>query len=298
MHHDVASPAHDPRQQVPSGSSRTKSPWVAAAAALVVVGVALGLSHRFTSHPSVARGASAGRTTPALVASRSTSTTTAHQSGPTGRAAPALPGSFSGSAIPAVHGGPAGRLDVIFTGAPYPQGAATIVPVEVLNATKHDVSHIVVSGPAISGATVVASGSSDYVQPALLAPGQVAFGIVAYYAHALPGGTTFDMSASGSKGASSAANLKVVRAAYASSAPMGPSVVGTVTNTDSHAVKEPIETDLYCFGTNGALLSVSSGFVAGHKDLAPGAVGSYAIAVRGPAACTGDFLVGSSGFTS
>ena len=270
---------------------------MAAAAVLVAICAVLLLSHRSPSHSTAVGGAAEG-TTSTSVTSRAAPSATAHPVESRVGAAPALPRSLSGSAIPAVHGGPAGRLDVIFTGAPYPQGAATIVPVEVLNATKHDVSHIVVSGPAMSGATVVASGSSDYVQPALLAPGQVAFGIVAYYAHALPGGTTFDMSASGSKGASSAANLKVVQAAYASSAPMGPSVVGTVTNTDSHAVKEPIETDLYCFGTNGALLSVSSGFVAGSKDLAPGDAGSFAIAVRGPTACTSDFLVGSSGSTS
>ena len=64
----------------------------------------------------------------------------------------------------------------------------------------------------MSGATVVGSGDSQDVQPAVLDSGQVAFGIV-YFSQTLPAGTTFNFTVSTSS-FSSRANAKVVQANY------------------------------------------------------------------------------------
>jgi len=284
-----------------SESSMRKWPWIVGAAALtalVAIGAALGLTRGSQPHKesTAARKAPATATTSTTVAIQATTTTA--QSGSSPEVTPALPKSFAGGGLPAVHAGPAGRLDVIFIGTPYSEGSDTVVPVEVLNATGGDVSYVDISGPAMSGSTVVGSGDSQHVQPAILAPKEVAFGAVVYHVAALPSGTTFDLSAKASSDLLSVANVKVVQANYApAGANGGPGVAGSVTNTNSTTIKGPIEADLYCFGPTGAFLSVSSGVAAGGNDLPAGSTGSYSIGIKGPAACTSDFLVGSSGFT-
>jgi len=285
-----------------SESSRRKWPWAVAVAALMVlvaIGAALGLSRGPQPHKesTAVRKGPASATTATSVANRVTTTTA--QSGSSPEVTPALPKSFAGGGLPAVHAAPAGRLDVIFIGTPYSEGTDTVVPVEVLNGTGRDVSYVDISGPAMSGSTVLGSGDSEHVQPAILAPKEVAFGAVVYHVAALPSGTTFDLSAKASSDLLSVANVKVVQANFApASANSGPGVAGSVTNTNASTIKGPIETDLYCFGPTGAFLSVSSGVAAGGNDLPPGSTGSYSINIKGPAACTSDFLVGSSGFTS
>jgi len=59
-------------------------------------------------------------------------------------------------------------------------GDGTIVPVEVWNGTSQTVSGVDISGPAMSGSTVVGSGDSQDVEPGVLAPSEVAFGMVFY----------------------------------------------------------------------------------------------------------------------
>lgn len=148
----------------------------------------------------------------------------------------------------------------------------------------------------MSGITVVGSGDSQDVEPGVLAPDEMAFGMV-FYSQDLPAGATFNLTATGSNDVPDVINVKVVQANYSGSGGIaGPGVVGTITNTSSANVTAPVETDLYCFDSTGALQTVNSGFMSGNGGLAPGASDSYSIDIEGPAGCTSDFLVGSSGY--
>jgi hypothetical protein len=210
---------------------------------------------------------------------------------------PTVPSTFGGNAQPALATGKSGSLDVTFVGAAYSLGSGdgTIVPVEVLNATSQSVGGVDISGPAMSGSSVVGSGDSQDVEPAVLAPGEVAFGMV-FYTQDLPPGSTFNLTASANQ-TTNYADAKVVQANYSATGGLaGPAVVGTVSNPGAGAISSPIPTDLYCFDATGTLQSVSEDFVAGDAGLAPGATGSYSIDVEGPSPCT-TFLVGSSGST-
>jgi hypothetical protein len=155
-----------------------------------------------------------------------------------------------------------------------------------------------ISGAAMSGSTVVGSGDSQNVQPGVLAPSQVAFGMV-FFTQALPSGTTFNLTANGSTDLSNASNAQVVQANYSASGGLGgASVVGSVTNPGTVSISSPVETVLYCFDATGALLNVTDGFVDGNSDLAPGATGSYHIDIGtdssgNPLPCP-TYLVGSS----
>jgi hypothetical protein len=194
--------------------------------------------------------------------------------------------------------GKPGALDVIFVGTPYSlsSSSGTIVPVEVLNATRSVASGIDIAGPAMSGANVIGSGDSQNVQPAIVQPGEVAFGMV-FFSQQIPVGSSFSFSATSSSELSLYANAKVVQANYsATGGTIGPGIVGTVTNSGTAAITYPIEADLYCFSSTGVLQSTWGGFVSGMADLTPGATGSYSIDIEGPSPCT-SFLVGSGGHT-
>ncbi len=212
-----------------------------------------------------------------------------------------VPQSFGGTAHPKLYSGPPGHLKVTFVGTPYSLGAAdgTVVPVEVWNGTSQTISGLDISGPAMSGTTVVGSGDSQDVEPGVLASGQTAFGMV-FYSQNLHGGSTFKLTATASSGASDYANVTVEQANYSASGGLdGPGIVGTVTNHSTVSMSNPIPTDLYCFSSSGVLLSVSEDFVAGNGNLAPGAAGSYSVSLPTDAAgntmpCP-TFLVGSSG---
>ena len=212
---------------------------------------------------------------------------------------PKLPQTFAGNAVPALHSEPSGQLSVAFVGTPYSLGSGdgTMVPVEVFNGTDQSVAQVDVSGAASSGSAVVGSGDSQDVEPAVLAPGEVAFGMV-FYTQDLPAGVTFTLTATGSNETSNVVNIKVVQANYSGTGGIaGSGVVGSVMNPSSTNVNAPVQTDLYCFSPTGTLQSVNGGFMAGNGGLPPGASGSYSIDIEGPAPCTSDFLVGSSGYT-
>lgn len=213
-----------------------------------------------------------------------------------------MPPSFGGTAHPTFSSGASGALDVIYVGTAYSLGSGdgTIVPVEVWNGTSESMTSVDISGPAMSGSTVIGSGDSQDVEPGLLAPGDVAFGMV-FYTQNVPSGTTFNLTANGSTDTSFAVNAQVVQANYSASGGGfgGAAVVGTVRNPGTSTISAPIPTDLYCFSATGALLNVSEDFVAGDAPLAPGATGSYSIDVPTPIGgsqlpCP-TFLVGSSG---
>jgi hypothetical protein len=266
---------------------------VAVALALVIGGIVLG-----TSGSTTKSATSTTETTSGSTAGTGAETTTPPTTAAAPAATPSVPPSFGGTAHPTLTAGTPGTLDVTYVGTAYSQGSGTIVPVEVWNGTSQSVKGIDIAGSAMSGPTVVGSGSSQDVQPALLDPGQVAFGMV-YFSQSFPSGTTFNLKATGSS-YSSRTNAQVVQANYTASGGYGSgSVVGTVTNNGSATMTWPIGTDLYCFSTGGALLIVMSGYVDGNAGLASGATGSYSIAISTDNALNAlpcpTFLVGSSG---
>ena len=118
--------------------------------------------------------------------------------------------SFDGTAHPKLYSGPSGHLKVTFVGTPYSLGTddGTVVPVEVWNGTSQTISGLDISGPAMSGTTVVGSGDSQDVEPGVLAPRQTAFGMV-FYSQNLHSGSTFKLTATASSGASDYANAAV-----------------------------------------------------------------------------------------
>lgn len=256
----------------------------------------------FSTTPSVPTTTTPSTTTP--------STTTPPATSPPATAPPvpvpprSVAPSFAGTAHPTLgSSGASGALDVIYAGTAYSLGSGdgTIVPVEVWNGTSQTMSAVDISGPAMSGSTVVGSGDSQDVEPGELAPGQVAFGMV-FYSQNLPSGVTFNLTASGSTDTSSfSTNVQVVQANYSVSGGLGGggAVVGTVTNTSTSPISAPIAVDLYCFSSSGILLNVSEDFVSGDSSLAPGATGSYSVDI--PTDASGNqmpcptYLVGSSG---
>lgn len=220
---------------------------------------------------------------------------------------PAVPPSFGGNAHPTLRPGKSGRLDIIDVGSPYSfgSGSGADVPVEVWNGTSRALSGIEVSGQAISESTAIASGESDFVQPGVLAPGDVAFGIVRFHED-LPSGVSFTLSATGSADTTKLANVQVVEAKYMHPAGGIPgNVGGTVTNPNTAALTDPIPIDLYCFSSTGVFLNASYDFVilanGTGTSLPPGATAAYDINlesdVSGNQLPCPTFLVGSSGNT-
>ena len=112
-----------------------------------------------------------------------------------------IPPTLGGTAHPVLSPGQPGQLDVIYVGSANSLGGVgASVPVAIWNGTSHTVNHIDVSGPAMSGGSVVGSGDSQDIEPSNLAPGQVAFGMV-YFSQSLPA-ATFGFTASASQGMS------------------------------------------------------------------------------------------------
>jgi hypothetical protein len=271
--------------------------WAASGLVLIVIIVAVVVAlNGKTPSPHRAAASSTSGTSPYVASSTTTPTTTAVP-------APSVPPSFGGTAHPTFSAGAPGSLDVIYVATAFSQGSGdgTIVPVEVWNGTSQTVSGLDISGSAMTGSTVVGSGDSQDVEPGVLAPGQVAFGMV-FYTQNLPSGATFNLTATASTGSSDDINAQVTQANYSATGGIeGPGVVGTVTNPGSVSISSPIPTDLFCFSSSGTLLNVSEDFVAGNASLAPGATGSYSVGIPldendNPLPCP-TFLVGSSGTT-
>ncbi|MHB8220961.1 MAG: hypothetical protein ACYDHU_11680 [Acidimicrobiales bacterium] len=181
---------------------------------------------------------------------------------------------------------------MIFTGIPEAKDA-TVVPFIAWNGTSHPVSTVDVSGSVSVNGSIVASGSSQDVQPKDVAPGQAVFGMV-YFGHAVPSGASVSLSATSTSGTSKyQTDVQVSQANYVSGSTTTtlPTIAGAVTNTGSTTVHSPISVAIYCF-TGNALTAVTGTFVSGTANLAPGASGSFSTSV--PASCT-TFLVGASG---
>jgi len=265
--------------------------------AIVVAAIASTGNNSKPSASGVTAGTNASSTSPP-------STSPPPTSPPPTAPPPSVPPTFAGTAHPTFTSGTPGSLEVIDVGSPnvIGSGDGTEVPVEVWNGTLQSVSGVDISGPAMSGSTVVGSGDSQDVEPGVLDPGEVAFGMV-FYTQDLPSGVTFTLTATGSTDTASYQNARVVQANYSASGGLagGPDVVGTVTNPGIVSITYPVPTDLYCFSSTGVLLSVGESFVDGNAGLAPGASGSYAVDVPtdssgSPLPCP-TFLVGSSGTT-
>lgn len=207
-----------------------------------------------------------------------------------------IPSTLGGNAHPVLSPGQPGQLDVIYVGsASSLGGVGTSVPVAVWNGTSHAVNHIDVSGPAMSGGSVVGSGDSQDIEPMNLAPGEVAFGMV-YFSTSLPAGATFGFTASASQGTSTYfVDAQVTQANYSSGSYGDDSVVGSVSNPSSQTMNGPIEADVYCFNSAGQLSDVEPGFTSGNAPIAPGASASFSTDGIKSGSCP-TFLVGSSGY--
>lgn len=225
------------------------------------------------------------------VGSQTTAATTATtgSSPKTGSVSPLL----TGTAHPTIPALVSGKVAIIVTGPLSSDG--NTVPVMVGNGTSSYISQVDVSGPAVnSSGTVVGSGDSQGFAPQNVAPGQITFGF-AYFQSAVPAGSTFQLKVTYQEGQSSTQRDAQVTQANAGTDPTLPSVVGTVTNTTSTAIKNPIAVSVYCFDNTGALTSESGGFTDGNADLTKGSVASYTVDL-GDESCP-TFLVGASGYS-
>ncbi len=210
----------------------------------------------------------------------------------TGAATPADPASVYISGDVVIPPGESGRLSVVLVGPPLQSS----VPVVVRNRTANALTSLEVTGTARNEAgTLVASGSSHGLVPAVLLPGEWGFGQVYFGGSDLPGDATFDLTATGRTAEENrffgAADVTVVEVARAAGL-VGEAIVGIVRNTTGEEVRGPISTVVICFA-DGRPTSTHQGYVDGNS-VPPGATVSLSVDLfdsRCPA-----FALGASGY--
>ncbi len=265
--------------------------------AFVMAGVALVLGGACSSTKPTAVTSNTGptphSTTTTAAPPTSTATTTAAPTTTTVAAAPSNPPSlYLGSPLNVPPGTP-GQLGVVMNGQQTDSGT---VPVVVRNNTSDALASLDVTGTARSGGTLVGSGDSQGLVPAIVKPGEWAFGYV-YFQSKVPAGSTFEFTVSGSKLSDlfqTPVDLQIPEVNMTQGA-IGPSLVGIVKNPSSSAVEYPVSVDVLCFqGTT--LLSAQNGFTSGNAPVAAGGTGSFSVDLLGscPSWVAGSYGTASS----
>lgn len=147
------------------------------------------------------------------------------------------------------------------------------LPVLVRNNTSKPVGQIEATGRARLDGQLVGTGSSQGFQPALLQPGEVAFGYVYFSYDGLPDGVEFELSASGREPSDMFGKLPAIVTEIAHT---GNAIVGIVTNDGDEVIEGPISVDVACFSSDGAYTGTADAFTE-EGAIAPGGTGSFSI---------------------
>lgn len=167
------------------------------------------------------------------------------------------------------------------------------VPMVLRNNTSEDISRITVTGTARdAGDKLVGSGESQGFNPAVVAPGEIAWGYV-YFDTELAGQTlkyTFEIEAE----TLAEAMLPSIPVTVTEINNTPSQILGTATNESGEAVSGPIGADIICFDAAGAFTDQVSGYFE-QDELEAGATGSFSIDLYDESCANG--LVAASGFS-
>jgi len=229
-------------------------------------------------------------TTSDAPASTDEPTTTASSGGkPAAPDASPLVKAFGDIGVVSIPDGEPGVLAVVATGAALDEGSS--LPVIVRNNTSKTIGSIDVTGLARdAGGNLAGSGSSQGFQPALVAPGEIAFGYV-FFGDVTGEGLTFELTATGEEPDSFFSSVPVQITELNVSEEQ---IIGVVSNTSSDEVGGPISIDGICFSTDGQLLGTIGGY-AEQEELPAGATGSFSIRLYSGPCPVG--LLAASGYT-
>ena len=168
-----------------------------------------------------------------------------------------------------------------------------ILPVAVRNMTTQVLGDISLSGVARdSGGSLVGSGEDQGLEPAVVAPGEIAWGYV-YFGAEMPPGTTFEITARGDPlddSSYGSVPLEITELNVSQD-----TIVGIATNTGGSKVSGPIGVSVLCVSADGAELMVKSDYATA-DDVEPGGTTAFTVNFYGDKPCD-RFLVAASGYS-
>lgn len=226
------------------------------------------------------------------------SPTSAEQGGTTTTGAPAEPADaqaspyVGGNISPVFAAGEPGALSVVAVGTP--DGEQTSIPFVLRNNTNGPLYNLSATGRATDGGQLSGSGEDQGVEPAVVQPGEIAFGYV-YFSGAPSPSATVEVTPTGEPQASDFFGDVPLVIGDANLVPgdFGEQIVGEVT-TEGAAASGPISVMVLCVDQAGVLADVTFGFTDGDA-LGANSTATYSVDIFDPCPT---FLIGSSGFTA
>lgn len=176
---------------------------------------------------------------------------------------------FGDLSVVSLPAGDAGAVTIIEAAETIDAGGS--VTTIVRNNTRDDIGRIEISGTArdASGA-LVGSGSSQGFSPAVVAPGEIAYGYV-FFGHDIPTGSTFEFNVD-----SEPVGEYFLPVTITEINNTGEQIVGAVMNDLDVEVSGPISADVLCFDADGDVTGDAQSYVE-PDDLPAGGTGSFAI---------------------
>jgi hypothetical protein len=188
--------------------------------------------------------------------------------------------------------GEADKLSVVAVGKP----DGDSVPVVIRNRTAEPLSALEVTGTARgAGGALIASGSSQGFAPALIQPGEWAFGYVYFGGPKLSPDTEYDLTATGQEPDDfGSVDVQIVEVSTTSGA-FGDQFVGIMKNpSTTDQVGGPVGVMVGCFDKSGTLFATHSSF-AEADSIPAGGTSSFSIDLFDDP-CP-NWAMGASGFT-
>ncbi|MFM9112882.1 MAG: hypothetical protein ACKOPB_06495, partial [Actinomycetota bacterium] len=223
-------------------------------------------------------------------ASTDAATTTAAPSGkPAAPDASSLVKSFGDIGVVSLPAGDPGVVAIV--AATLALDSSGSLPVIVRNNTSKPIGTIDVTGIARDAAgNLAGSGSSQGFDPAIVQPGEIAFGYV-YFGDVAGEGLTFELSATGEEPSTFFSSVPVQVTELNVGAEQ---IIGVVTNGSGDVVSGPISVDGVCFSPDGQLERTISGYTE-QDELPAGATGSFSISLYSGPCSIG--LLAASGYS-
>jgi hypothetical protein len=203
--------------------------------------------------------------------------------------ASAFVGSFGDTTLLDLPAGDSGEVTVIAQTAGL-DGSGSL-PIVVRNNTESTVYQIDVTGRARVDGTLAATGSSQGFEPAVVEPGEIAFGYVYFDYDADLQGAEYELAVT----AESDTSFKLPAVIDEVSA-TGDAIVGVVANTGSVEITGPVAVAVACFDGSGAFAGHAFSFT-NEDDIAPdGGTASFRVDLYDDAVACEIGLVAASGF--
>jgi hypothetical protein len=208
-------------------------------------------------------------------------------------------GLLGGGARPNFPAGTAGKIDVVATGplTKSPAGDATL-PIALRNNTSKAVAHVDITATARDATgTLVATGTSQEVDPGALQPGEVGLAFIYFeIGSALPpADAAYSFQTDSQPADTSSFNIAPLKITEADIS--GDTIVGTAVNATGKQIQAPYSVNVYCFDSAGNLASTTGTFANENGTLPPLGTASFTVNFYTTPACP-SFLVGSTGFYS